>query len=345
MPSQAEYYVDQPLTDLAFDYKNSAFVADLASPRIEVDKSSGLFYKTLRADVAKQVDDKIGRFSEPNLVDWGMVRDSFDCRDRGLASRYPAQQLIDQDAAALDPDTYGMEFLIDLLDLQREIRVADLLDTNTNYATSNRFTAAAAWADKTNGDPIADLLRAARAIPGDTGDDRFVTRVIIEETLFHTMIQHPKVEQKLSANSEGLADKDQIARWLRFAGVGELVVPRSEKNTASEPLTASMARVWDTDKVRIVRVPKEPLKASVDASGAVRIRGRSFIGTFTLRYGGLPSTVFEIASMEERTPFTILKRVHEPKVGGGAGSVWLAATRCEDDVVVQNDMGSIITGC
>lgn len=344
-PSQV--HVNKPLTDFALAYQNDDFIADLVSPRIYVDKTRNDFYKQLRKDIITPRDDRLGDFQAVNAVSYEAVLDSYKARDRGLRRMTAHRTFIDKDTMAPGPGAeFDVEWLVEIMNLNREIRIADTLDTNTNYAVPNRFVASAAWSDYTNSDPVDDLLTALRSLPGPRTSDRYITRVIIEETLWDTVSQHPKVSKLLSANAEGLVAPAQLATYLR---VDEILVPRNEKNVAQPPLTPSVERIWDTDKVRIVRVPRETITAtdSGDASGEqfLALSRMAFIGTFTVRYGRIPAPWIEQGTFETKDVHTIVQHVHKPDIGGGAGTLELITKRCEGDKILQNDMGAIITGC
>lgn len=335
--SPTNWHVNTLLTNAALVYPAGKYIADFVSPRIMVDKSSDKVFKMLRKDITTPKNDLIGPNSKPSEVGYDTGEVTFTCVDRGLTTRLPFKEIQDSDPIR-DPRRRRLFHVMNMMALNHEIRVADLLDASGSYASSNVIAAAAAWGNTTTGRPIEDIHNAINLLPGsDDGATQYKTVMALEQSLFFKLIRHPDVRGLLGGNDRGLPNMALIAEAF---GLDEVHVSNADKNTAAEGATEVHARIWDTDKARILRVPvgTPDMPLTKDTS--------AFHATFTQRFAGVPADVFQLAADLSVEPFTVVQEQHMPMEGGSLGTLMLKIARCEDDsIVLQNDMGVLITGC
>lgn len=313
MPFTSEVHVDSALSSFASAYQNGDLFADIVCPVIEVDKRSGKFFKRSRADVSSLRDDLMGPDSEANRSTYAVTTDSYSVQDRGLKD-VVSNETIDNADEPLAPLMDATDNLMMRLMLKRERRAATLLLTSGNYAAGNTSAVANAWSNAALGTPLADIHTALSAVaPGDPGATRTVM-IMALETWF-ALSRHP--DMLGGGATSAVLTKDAAAALL---GVDQICVSNATYNTANEGQTASYSRVWTAGSVAIVRVPRSAPRGFTSL----------FAGTFRFKpSGGQAVTV---------------RRWEEPALGP-RGSQAVQVSFSDDESVIQNDMGYLLTGC
>lgn len=307
MPTHAnQQHVDAALSDFATSYSNSGFIADLLCPPVPVDKRSDAFYKRTRRDVSMVVNDLIGPKGRANEASYDVIPDNYSVKDRALVD-FVTESLKQNADAPLDPREIATQNLMQKLMLGREQRVATLLTTSANYASSNTSGASNAWTDKTNGTPVADINAAIAAIPFSGEDTQFYA--FCSRPVWNALRQHPEILEMKGLTS-GQATRDEIAGWFELDGV---LVSDVWVDSANPGQAASYARAWG-DVFGVIRVPRQLSGPDISA----------FACTFRVNPG------IEVRTWEE------------PSVGV-KGAEAIQPSFSDDEKIVQNDMGYLIT--
>lgn len=312
MPTRASVYIDKALSTFASAYSNGALLADAASPIIPTAQSSGKYFSFSRKDASTIRSDLMAPDAEANRSSYDITNAAFTCLDYGLKDVID-NDTINQADPPLSVMTDSVDNLMLRLMLSREDRVATQLHTTGSYAAANTSAAANKWDDETNGTPLADLHAMIAALaPGAPGRTRLVLFLGLEA--WQALARHPDMRG-------GGALRPVVTRQeaASLVGIDEILVSDAQKNTANEGQAASYTRIWDTTKAVLLRLP----------TGAPQRRQAMFCGTF--RYNRLGS----------RRGVTV-RRWEEPKFGVN-GSQAVQVGFSDDEVVVQNDMGYLLT--
>lgn len=316
MPSASQVQVSVPISAFASGYKNDGFIAEQVCPVIKVELPKGTYFAKSKLDVTSAYDDLAGEASEPSMVDYATAQVPFVTLDRMLGAYIP-WKLIDAAQDPLKPrEAYAANVMQRLL-LKQEIRVATLLQTAANYATSCQFTAGAKWTDEVLGDPIKDVqLMIAAISPGEPGMTKLSMGLGLEAA--QALSRHPRILGLRSGGGQkaGVASMDEIAGYL---GLDEIIVSDVQKNTAARGLAGVFARVWDTTKAFVVRIPKTTPNYEDNLS--------------------LFSCMFRWSSPNQM-PFVAVEW-DEPKRGPGKGSLGTKLSHSTLEAIVQNDMGAL----
>lgn len=129
--------------------------------------------------------------------------------------------------------------LTNLIELDREIRVASMVFSAANYATANKTTLSGTsqWSAFATSDPIGGLMGAL---------DACVMRpniMVIGNAVWTKLRQHPLVVKAVLGNSgdSGVASREAVAGLLE---IDQLIVGQGFVNTAKRGQTATLARAW-----------------------------------------------------------------------------------------------------
>ena len=302
---------DNTLSEFAAGYSVGKYIADLVCPIVLVDDKAGTYKKrSLTEMISSHVDDLIASGGEANEVSYDATDATYVCIDRALKELVPRHLL---DRNPLTSREKVTRFVMNKLLHLREIRVADLLLTAANYATSNTANASD-WTDESSGTPLSDIDTGIAAVSnGMEGDTKLVAATSLE--MWQALRKHPDLR---GGGAEGrVLTTEQVASLI---GVDEIHVSDTQKNTADPEAAVTKARIWGTDKFAIVRVP---VGDPDDEQGL-------FAATFRHRPisdgGGV-----------------MVRRWDEP--GKGAeGSEAVQCSFSDAEQVVQNDAGYLLTG-
>lgn len=238
MPNNAPFPIQPDLTAIAIGYRNKSLIADGVLPRVPVAKQE---FKYLKHDMAEGFtipDTKVGRKSRPNQVSFSATEETESTKDYGLDDPIP-QADIDNAPSNYNPLARSTEGLTNLILLDREKRVADVVQNYDNYATANKVTLSGTdqFSDFTNSDPIEVIMSAL---------DNMVMRgniAVMGQEVFSVLCRHPKICKAVNGNSGdvGIVRAKDIADLFNLEA---LLVGAAFLNTAKKGQAVSLARVW-----------------------------------------------------------------------------------------------------
>ena len=309
----ANAHIDAPLSDFAASYSPGTFIADAVCPPILVDQRSDKFFKRFRKDVTTEVYNRVGDRGALQESTYDVTTDSYYCVGYGLKGPVPRSLQAIADAP-LNPMQFATQDVQVRNLLSREIRVADMITTSGNWASSNTGAASAVWTNTTTGAPLDDIHTALEAVPA-TGQDSMLVGVCALE-VFNALRRHPQIRD-LHGNGQGQINAAVLAEYL---GLDMLYVSDVQKNTANTGLTASYSRVWLNTVFAIVRRPRQLVSTQQEVFGV----------TFRRRIAGSANGW--------------LTRTWHDANEGTEGTDFVAVTHEDDEKVVQNDQGYLITG-
>ncbi|MDE2467552.1 MAG: capsid protein [Bradyrhizobium sp.] len=245
MPSP--FPVNPELTAIAIGYKNTddMLIADQVLPRVPVAETfKWTQYDTDQAYTVPET--KVGRKSEPFTVDFQGtdVQDTTD--DYALDDFVPQKDIEVYDAmpkpatgGPLSPQALATMMLTNLVELAREVRVANTVFNAANYAAGQTETLAGTsqWSDYVNSDPLADLM-AALDVPLLRPNTLTIGR-----QAWTVLRQHPKIVQAIfkTVQGAGVVAQQAVADLLE---IKQVLVGSGRVNTAKKGQNPNYVRVW-----------------------------------------------------------------------------------------------------
>lgn len=258
--------IQPELTAIAIAYRNQKAIADKVLPRVRVGKQEFKYAKVTLADGFTQVDDRVGRKSQPNQVSFTSTEVTDSTSDHALDDPVP-QADIENAAPNQDPLGDSVQFTTNLIELNREVRTANLVFDPNQYGAANKSTLAGTsqWSDFANSDPVSAVLVAL---------DSMVMRgniLVLGRAVATKLFTHPKVCKAIFGNNTdaGIVNRAQLAALFEL---DEVVVGEGWVNTAKKGQPVNMQRVWGKHASLIYR------DSLADAS-----RGTTF--GFTAQFG------------------------------------------------------------
>ena len=244
------FVISPRLTAIALTYRNAALVADRLLPRLQVDSPSFKWSKYALADGFTIPDTRVGRKSATNQIDWTATELTDSVQDYGLEDAIPNFEVLASQATMsvqgempIDPQARAAQLLEDLVQLDRENRVATLLTTLATFPSTQRATLSgtAQWSDFANSDPVQAIMTALD-VPVMRPNVLYMGQAVWSK--FRT---HPKVTAAvfpLGGNATGggaVVSREAVAALFEL---DEVVVGQSFLNSAKPGQSASLSRVW-----------------------------------------------------------------------------------------------------
>lgn len=250
--------VDPVLVGIVQAYTNSTLIADLVLPRLAplLPREQFKWWKFDFAQFITQHDTKVGRKSEPNTVEFSAEEVEDRTEDYGLDDVVPVAD-VSNAPADYDPAAFAAQKLIDLVLLDREVRVAKKVFSAGSYGVDNKETLAGTskWSH-VDSKPIVAVAEAA---------DSMVMRpnnAVMGRGAWTSLRTNPSVLRALtpSGASDGYANKRAVADLLEL---DDIIIGEGWINSAKPGQPAVRQRAWGNHCLLFY---KAPLADSVSAT-------------------------------------------------------------------------------
>lgn len=256
--SQAPFVIQPRLTAIAMTYRNQDLVADMLLPRLRVDSPTFKYSKYVLADGFTIPDTHVGRKSAVNQIDWTATEVSDFVVDYGLEDAIPNFDVLAAQAAGnmspIDPEARSAQLLEDLVQLDRENRVATLMTTLGTYPSGNRTTLSGTsqWSDFTSSDPVQAILNALD-VPVMRPNVLWMGQAVWTKFRSHPKLTAAIVSMGGNASvGSTLVSREAVAALFEL---DEVIVGKSFLNSAKPGQTASLTRTWGKHAGLIYRSP------------------------------------------------------------------------------------------
>lgn len=165
--------------------------------------------------------------------------------DRGLDSTVPQRDIEAAKAqkrnrrGSFDPEARAVEGVTNLVHLDRELRVAGVVQNPANYAGNSQVLAGTSqWSDYDNSNPLLDVAQAC--------DSTFIARPnigVLARTVFTSLSMHPVIVEgvKGTGAKQGKVTRQQMAELFELDA---LYVGDSFFNTNRKGQAGAYSRVW-----------------------------------------------------------------------------------------------------
>lgn len=238
MPNQSAWAVDPELTQIAIGYRNREMVADRVLPRTPAIGQSEFKYQFYPMEQHFTVPDTlVGRTSQVKQVHFKGEDRTGSTKDYGLEHGLP-QRDVDNAPEGTNPLGRATEWLANLIDLDRELRVSGKVFGASTYGSDNKLTCSGAdQFTHADSDPVRLMLAKMDGLVMRPN------RVVFGQGPWREFRQHPLVVKATNRNSgdAGVAARQAVAELLE---VEEVIVGRALVNAARIGQAADMQAAW-----------------------------------------------------------------------------------------------------
>ncbi len=236
------FQVDPHRTGVVLAYKNGRMIADEVLPRIETLSVRTFKYLKLSAqDTFTVPDTHVGRKGEVNQVEFSGKAVTDEVKDFALEDVIPTDE-INVPGQKFDPRDRSALLLTSLIDLDRELEVAEQVFNADTYPTACKEVLSAA--DKfssASSDPVGlieDAVNKPLMRP---------TRMVIGQKAWSVLRRHPEVvsaSYKNSGKSGKISLRDAEELFEVQISVGMARVNRARRRIDPEDETLPVENVW-----------------------------------------------------------------------------------------------------
>lgn len=248
MATKRPFVVDPELTAIAIGYSNpaQALIADDVMPRQPVGQEQFKWTEYPIDEAFTVPDTQVGRRGQVNqIVFSGEERDG-SVEDYGLDVPIPnsdieaAQKARAQKRSTYDPEKHSAMMLTKITQLDREVRVAKVVQDPNNYQAARRLVLAGGdqLSDFANSDPLGVLDTALQGTLIYRANQLTMGNVV-----WNWIKRHPKLVNAIKGNltNEGFITKEQLADLL---SIKRVLVGDAHVNAARPGQPVNLTRAW-----------------------------------------------------------------------------------------------------
>lgn len=238
MPT-APFVVQPELTAIAiaFMQKQTDFIADLVMPRVKPIGKREFKYSCYGLESYGRPDTRVGRKGSPNEVSWASKEETASVEDFGLEDPIPQDDIDQGGKDGINVTGQSTEYILSLLRLDRECRVAGIVQDAANYGDANVQTRAAGQElDNDEVDApniISGLLEVPTVRPNIGVMSRNVWGKISKNALLVKAIRGSLAGDKITPQD-----------FCDYFDLETLLIGPARKNRAVKGKTAILESVW-----------------------------------------------------------------------------------------------------
>ena len=235
--SNAPFVTDPIPTAIALAYSNRAFIADQLLPRVPVGAPEFKYTVYNKGDRFTLQETMVGRKGRVNEIEFGGTEAAAMVADYGLEDPIPNADLDAARNTGYDVRGNSTELLTELILLDREKRVAEVVQDVGHHAYNETLSGTDQWSDTANSDPIAqisDALETPMMRPNV---------MVLNGVSALALRRHPML-LKAFHGSLGDAGMVPLAFIQELFELDRIVVGRARYNSANKGQTLTLTELW-----------------------------------------------------------------------------------------------------
>jgi len=258
----ADVHTPATLPNYAAGYRIADGVADVASPPLLVPKQSNVYYTwSPQTDFSRKVPNTSAPAGGVAEINPNLSPATYSTVEYALGGLLPTDVASNADAP-LQPFAKLMQQVVDALRLEREIRVATLLQTsgswNANLVTT--LAAGSQWDGGAASDPVANIHRAMEQsyMP--------ITGIVWSELVEHDFVRNPAVQKYFTFKDmiDGIPDPAKLSSTLK---IPPIYTARMKYVTGG-----AATYVWGNHVVLLRQPPEFPPTTQMDILSNITFR-------------------------------------------------------------------------
>jgi len=271
MPTQSQIRVSDPvLSNVSIGYKNAEHVAQFLMPFLSSQKRGGKvvkfgkeafkLYNTIRAMRAKS-----------QRMNWSKIPSiTLQLEDHTMEDVFDDEELTEQ-SSPIDLQTKAVNNTNDIIQLDREVSVANLAQDLATYPTGNKVTLSGTsqWSNPAS-TPKADIIAAREAIRSKIG--RYPNTLLLGPITFTQLSEHADMVDKIKYSERGIVTPEIMAAVL---DVDRVVVGKSVYANAAD----DFVDVWGKHAI-LAFVPESPARDMPAFGYTARLAGKPMVMTY-----------------------------------------------------------------
>lgn len=278
--------ISSTLTAISIGYRNplSSLIATQVLPEVEVLGDVFKWSEFPLAEAFTVPDLEVGRLGRPGQVEF-TARDREDSvRTYGIDDPIPYSDVREaakaraEKRSKFDPESAATEGMTNLIQLGRELRVAQVVQAAANYDADRRIVLAGGdqFSDFANSDPFEII---------DEGMDKTLVyrpnTVAMGQPVWSKLKRHPKLIKAVKGGltEDGAITRQQFADLIEI-DVSRLLIGAAQVNLARKGQNVNLARVWGKSiSLLYIDPTKQQADGSVISWGFTAVNGGRIAGS------------------------------------------------------------------
>lgn len=235
----APFVIQPELTAIAIAYMQgpSDFIADLVMPRVKAVGKREFKFARYGLESFARPDTRVGRKGRPGEVTWASTEETAAIEDFGLEDPIPQDDIDQGSKDKRNVAGESTEYIMGLIRLDRECRVAALVQHADNYAADN-----------------VDVLMSGQGVDNDAVDAESLIYTCLEKPLVrpNVAVMSHLVWSKLSRNAllvkairgQLTGTKITPADFIAHFELKNLFIGQSRVSRSAKGQTPTLERVW-----------------------------------------------------------------------------------------------------
>lgn len=258
-----DLHIDGPLSEILVNYRPEGFIADRIFPLVTVGKQSDLFYQFQQSDLWRVPDTTRAPMTAAKRVNFNVASQTYYAKNYALATGIPIEDAINADQMLSLRENKG-KFLVDILALDYENRVASLVCNTSNVGTFCALAIASGTAgstgcwDAATASPIVDIDNAIQRVRDASG--YLPNNIVFGWLAWQKFRRHANVRAQLFPSAGGTTPSGGVVQPNMVSGLFDIPnvsVAGVMRNTAAEGLAQSLADIWGPH-VAVFYTPPRP---------------------------------------------------------------------------------------
>ena len=238
MPT-APFVVQPELTAIAIAYmqRQTDFIADLVLPRTRPIGKREFKYQKYGLESYDRPDTRVGRKGRPNEVSWASTENTASIEDYGLEDPIPQDDIDQGNKDGINVTGQSTEYILSLLRIDRECRVAGIVQRDANYAADNVQTRAAGQGLDNSEVDAANVIRELLDVPMVRPNIGIMSRTVWGR------VAHNAMMVKAIRGSLG-GDKITPQDFCDYFELETLLIGPARKNRAVKGKNPILESIW-----------------------------------------------------------------------------------------------------
>jgi hypothetical protein len=279
-PDNQQFQADASLTAIAIAYRNPdvVMIADDVLPRVQVGGRSFKWTEYPEAEMFSVPNTKVGNRSAPNQIELQGEQKDSGVADFGIDIPLDNNTIGDAERAGYNPRNRATELATNIVQLDREIRVAAAITDASAYHADQKLAATISAFFDAAADPfdaIDEMLDACWMRPN---------QLTFGHASWRAFRKHPKAVQavKGTTTAAGRLTRQEVAEAFE---VNRILVGSGRVNVARPGLAPTIARTWgQTISGQFIDRTATPETGGV-TFGMTAVHGSRVAGTKTVDMG------------------------------------------------------------
>ncbi len=238
MPT-APFVIQPQLTAIAIAYgqKPADFIADQVMPRVKPISKREFKYLVYGLETYSRPDTRVGRKGRPNEVSWSSKEETASVDDFGLDDPIPQDDIDQGGKDGINVTGQSTEYIMSLLRLDRECRVADLVQNASSYNAANVETLAGGQGLDNNEVDAPEIIRDILERPIVRPNIGVMSRHVWGKVA-HNALLVKAIRGSLSG------DKITPQDFCDYFELETLLIGPARKNRAVKGKTPTLESIW-----------------------------------------------------------------------------------------------------